>query len=423
MKLLKKLTFVAVSSVFAFSAIAETFTFTSSDGAEISIDIKDETIAELVEQNKDKIQEAIEENNITKEQFEEAEPEIKKAVEQFSSENSNSSFSFKDVSDTVNNTMNSMADYLFDTLSAGQVGQHQYAHAYIGQLIPGPHLGIGLFNLGLTTLNVSPLLNAIDSVSELMSDAQSQTGSESSSSESITDALKETSVGALLYKYQKIPLPTITADIRLGGIILPFDVGVTATVLNTDWFGSTISDAGFNLSYWSLGGDVRYALLKDLPLGFTVSATGGFYHTTLKMNLDSETLGGIGAGLDANINTVSVGAQASAKLLIFVPYVGARALFTFGDVDWGINIDWSKMLSSSSSSTDDAQAAATQALIAAFLPSGFSNTVSYGMFERIRPQIYGGFALDMGPIDLTFGASYTFVSNVLGAQTSLRVAF
>ena len=397
----------------ALPALAKTYFFTSSDGEQISIDIDDETVEALIEENHDAIQEAITENDVTaadwNEYKDDIETEVANVIEEMKS--SNITFDYTELKSTINNTMNAMAGNLMDTLSAGQVGMHQWAPAYIGQIIPGPHFGFGS-NTNLVTLDIKPIKSAIGDVMDMLSDVQSTTGSSSTGSSSFDDLTE------LLEQIDVLPLPTHTFDVRAGGFILPFDAGFTVTGIDTGWF-KDIDDGvdevlnTFAFNYFAIGGDVRYALVKDMPLGFTVAATGGYYFTHLALGVDKST--NIGANLEANVNTFTLGAQASAKLLIFVPYFGARALFTFGNVNWAIDPDWAALIKSGD--MDEKMTA----LVASMLPT-FGGTVSYGFFDHVRPQIYGGLALDMGPVDLTLGASYTFVSNVFGANLSLRFA-
>lgn len=56
------------------------------------------------------------------------------------------------------------------------------------------------------------------------------------------------------------------------------------------------------------------------------------------------------------------------------------------------------------------------------LPSRVSGGADSGFFEDIHPLVFGGVGLDAGPIDITFSASFDFLSQIGGGAFSLRVA-
>lgn len=102
------------------------------------------------------------------------------------------------------NGLNDFCDDLADVIPNSQTQQNVYAEAWIGKLFPGFHFGAGV-NAGVSALDVSTLKDAalalgVDDVKD------------------INDTLV---------------FPTITVDARLGGIILPFDIGVTAMSIDT----------------------------------------------------------------------------------------------------------------------------------------------------------------------------------------------
>ncbi len=109
-----------------------------------------------------------------------------------------------------------------------------WSDAYIGQL---PHFGLGA-TIGAATIPYSVVNKTIN---DLNGTVPSNLGFLSS-------------VG--------VPLPAYSIDLRIGGFILPFDIG-----LKFGYLPSNVFSGSFSADYLLWGGDVRYMLLKDH--GFT----------------------------------------------------------------------------------------------------------------------------------------------------------
>jgi len=107
-----------------------------------------------------------------------------------------------------------------------------WADAYIGQF---PHLGIGL-TVGAATIPYSAISSAI----------QTFGGSLPS--------------GLSFLQTLGVPVPSYTIDARIGGFILPFDIGFRLGYVPPNVFSSY---NGTSIDYLLVGGDVRYALVKD----------------------------------------------------------------------------------------------------------------------------------------------------------------
>ena len=86
-------------------------------------------------------------------------------------------------------------------------------------------------------------------------------------------------------------------------------------------------------------------------------------------------------------------------------------MFTNSKVDWYVkNINWLTIL-------DDPSNIMNQAIKSGLLPTHINGGADGFKF---RPVVQGGFAFDFAVIDLTFSASYDFVSSVFGGAFSLR---
>ena len=286
---------------------------------------------------------------------------------------------------TVLNGLSGFCDVLADSIPNAQLQQNVWAPAWIGNFL---HFGFGI-NVGVADLDISVLKEAAISLGiDEVSDVQDN-----------------------LY------FPTVTADIRIGGVFLPFDVGFTFFSLDTSDLGSTIADAidPITFSLYAVGVDVRYALLKGRAFFKPrMSVIAGFYYTDGGVYVNSDDAK---ASLDFQSVTVTLGAQASVKFMCFVPFAGIRGLFTKTTVDWYVEADWAEIISEAGS---DYYAALGNAVDWGILPASFGGSNSSDF--KFHPQIYGGFGLDLLALDITFSGSYDLVSYIGSLAVSIRIA-
>jgi len=188
-----------------------------------------------------------------------------------------------------------------------------WADVYIGKLFPGkpPHLGVG-GSFGVTTIDSRAMLSLAKSLN-----------------------------GDIPYKYSKLPLPAYTIETRIGGFILPFDIGFKFGYLpKSEIFG-------INTNYLLIGGDIRYAVL-DKPVPPKISVGIGFNYLE----------GGIGAKIGPNqplkyggntivLNspnmeltwasyTLDLKAQISKTFSIVTPYFGLGLSYAWSEAGYSI---------------------------------------------------------------------------------------
>ncbi|MCA1754371.1 MAG: hypothetical protein LC641_06680, partial [Spirochaeta sp.] len=137
-----------------------------------------------------------------------------------------------------------------------------WSSAHIGQImgVP-PHFGLGL-TMGATTLPYSALGSAVDDLG--------------------ADDLDDIPFAEFL----GLPLPGYTVDARIGGFILPFDVGLKIGGIPA---GTSVPVPGLgsvDMDYLLLGGDVRYRVVEENALLPTVSAGVGFNYLRGKIGVD-----------------------------------------------------------------------------------------------------------------------------------------
>ncbi len=141
--------------------------------------------------------------------------------------------------DQLQNTFQGFADAIAPVLPFNSTIGLNWSDAYIGSLFAlPPHLGAGV-TLGFTTIPYE----AMKPVLELFGPI------------SLPDKLK-------FIEKIGIPLPAYTAEARIGGLLLPFDIGVKVGVVPKALVNK-LTNGGFEADYILAGADIRYALVKE----------------------------------------------------------------------------------------------------------------------------------------------------------------
>ena len=278
------------------------------------------------------------------------------------------SFSFADISNIINDSaslskinggLDDFASELGFAVPQAAVQQNVYADAFIGKVFPAvpPHFAVG-FNTGFTHLNTSGLAKAADS-------------------------LEIDGVNDDLY------FPVLNADIRIGGLFLPFDVGFSFMTLDVSSLNTM--DADFTAEFTTFAVDARYALLEDGIVTPGISVGVGF-------SMNSGTFGASNkyaeVTVDYNVKTLYTQLQISKALNIpvvsigFTPFLGLRALVSDYSNDWSWNVENDSISEKSLKS----------------LGVTTSGTASSDGFGGFQPQVYGGVGFNFMLIQLTASA-------------------
>ena len=199
-----------------------------------------------------------------------------------------------------------------------------WSNAHIGRLFPAapPHFGVGVSG-GFSMMDLGTFAGLLDMVAPVVSKDLAALGG--------------------------FAMPALMLEGRLGGLFLPFDLGVKIGFLPT-------APGPFDrLDYFVVGGDLRYAVLKGNAVLPTVSVgvginrlsggaerglSGGmeFVHladgTEHTIAVSDPTL-----GIDWETTTVDFKAQVSKSLLVVTPYLGFGASRGQSKVAYGLNAD------------------------------------------------------------------------------------
>jgi hypothetical protein len=291
-----------------------------------------------------------------------------------------------------------------------------WSSAYIGQF---PHFGVGL-TLGATTIPYASI-------------------------DSIVTNLGITLPSELSFVTQYgFPIPAYTADVRLGGFLLPFDVGVKVGYIPPD----ALQQAGLPITadYLLVGADVRFGLLKDEGFVPALSIGAGYNYMKGKIGVPGLLGSGISIASFENPSDHSLHAlsltdptldlawdtsviegkvQLSKRLLILTPYVGAAVSYSLGSHAGGgvsstLLYDGNPITQAEIDQINAAYAAQSQT------PPSLSAAgiqVQKDVDPSLAYRVYGGVSLDLLFIYLDLGAAYNISSGSLGGSVNLRLAF
>ena len=302
--------------------------------------------------------------------------------------------------DGINEGLDEFSDTLLRAAPQAAVSQNLWADAYIGKFFPAlpPHFGFGV-TAGGSKVDMRGLKKAADSL-------------ENSFKNVCTSLATGNSV-----EFGDIPerliLPVLSLDARIGGLILPFDVGfclmMTSPSLFTIDFEDPDSilgmDGGINLgtlgfdgtvSYYTMGFDVRYAVLKGGLILPKISLGGGYIYTRGEFAVNASH-----ADSEANINmafsthVLYLQAQVSKSFLIFTLFGGGRALLanTTTSYAWDVTTKYT-MTAAGTPIADfiikDGSAASKES-------NNKNEFYKEGKFDlnAVQPQVYLGMSLNL----------------------------
>jgi hypothetical protein len=268
-----------------------------------------------------------------------------------------------------------------------------WADSYIGQLIGvPPHFGIGI-SLGFTPLNTDSLGDIFDAFN---SDFDDNFGS-------------------------SLPLPAAAVEARFGGVGIPFDVGIKILPL------PPIGANGTTFQYTMVGGDFRYAVLKDRGILPGVSVGVGLTYTAGEINHELSGLTSLNYGIDSitfgtanpDLNfywkntTLDFKAQVSKKFFIVTPYAGLGASYGWSTV--GYEVDGNVTVSN----INNINAALKNAGLETIDASG-GKFGSESKFDGFAFRAFGGASLNLAVFRIDLAGLYDLVNQNWGANLGLR---
>lgn len=283
--------------------------------------------------------------------------------------------------------------------------QNVYADSFIGKLFPAIpfHLAFGV-NTGFAQLDTSGLKDATETFSQ---------------------GISNTGLSGIDFSVpSSFLLPVITLDVRLGGIIFPFDIGITAMLTNKDAINIDTADENsylendspLNLSYkgfsgcyefFTVGFDFRYAILEENLIFPGISIGAGYYLSKGAFEVSASK-----SGVEADVSTayltqlLYLQTQISKNFLIVTPFAGLRAVVSSTENSWAWKLSGSTTISGTSYSYQDSDSGSLSRLFKDFYMS---------------PQIYLGAGLNLFILQTTLSATYDLRDYLWAAALNLRI--
>jgi hypothetical protein len=189
-----------------------------------------------------------------------------------------------------------------------------WSDAYIGKLIPSapPHFGVG-GSFGFTTIDMDE-----------------------------ADGLAKALGFSIPFDTEKLILPAYTGEARLGGLFLPFDIGIKAGVLPpVGLWGSDVK-----MNYTMFGVDIRYALIEDgiilpaISLGAGFTYLGGGLEASVGdskiyyINGNPITIDKPDVNLFWSTKALDFKVQVSKSFFIITPYLGLGASYAWSEAGY-----------------------------------------------------------------------------------------
>ena len=309
----------------------------------------------------------------------------------------------------IDKAFESFTDKMTEVLPETTTQLGVWSDAYIGKLFPSapPHFGVGVTVAG-TFINTEEFSSTVETIVNEIN------GKAPGASQDFNFSIPNT-----------IPLPAYSINARIGGIILPFDVGVYGSYLKVN--SLKFEDFTGAITYYSFGGDIRYAVVKGSTLLPKISVGAGYIYTHMALGAEGSSTytsdlsahglsstSSVTANADMNTNfdlhTLFAQVQVSKKFFILTPYAGIRAYVTSSKSHYDYTY----------SSTYEAGA------LSGDVPNGSggdehdynSDGFAWG---KIQPQLYGGLGLNIFFFDCTLGGCWNPRNNLWSVNVSARL--
>ena len=287
-----------------------------------------------------------------------------------------------------------------------------WSDAYIGQLLGfPPHFGAGVV-AGFTTMDFTPVTGLLEAFNISLPFGSND-----------------------ILKNMGMPLPGYAAEGRIGGFILPFDIGIKAGYLPENMIADIIDEFNFSLKYMLFGADFRYSLInkKVLPLrisaGFGVNYLEGglgaalpagstFTFSDPENNNYTVNSSDINAGLEWRAISAELKAQISFPMTFLTPYAGAGVIYAWSQTGYRLKSDITVTDSGGSPvSLEDAENILKEYGITGVSDKGFETIKSSHSFGA---RVFAGASVNLWFIRIDVTAMYEFLSGNLGGTFGLR---
>ncbi len=302
----------------------------------------------------------------------------------------------------VNSAFSGMLEKLSPIVEENTSTMAISADAYIGKIFPSlpPHFSAGL-SASATFVDASFISDGINVMLKEIKDSMDHIG------------------GSVEFDFsipQKLPIPTFSAKARLGGLFLPFDIGLFALASGEGTFKFSMTGLDFSIDYACFGAELRYALMQgnlllpqvSLGMGYVFQKQGVHFNAQKPVSSPGNT-GSLSTGvsLSLNTNTFYATAQVSKRLAFLTPFAGGRAIFTQNERSY----DWHYTTTLNGANVPDASDS-----------SSGSDSTPFDL-RNTGAQLFGGFSLTLGVFETTFAVQWNAISGKFSGALTAGVRF
>ncbi len=321
----------------------------------------------------------------------------------------------------IESAFGGFAEGVSDALPLNAAVGLNWSNAHIGRL---PRFGVG-FTAGVTTIPFSAVEGAFVELGIPLGELEE---------------LREIGV----------PFPAYTVEARLGGLILPFDVGVKFGYFG-DEFRENITGAlpdNIDLEYMLAGFDVRYSLIRESFLLPGISVGAGYNYLRGSITADgllgrtelAEFQGPFSdshylalsdpkVAFDWSSSVIDLKAQASKNVLYFLtPYIGFGASRGLSTAGGGLRaeLEYSDDGTTYAAITEEQWNDLKAAYEAQDKDFPFEKDAGFGFSSAVDGwgfRVYGGMSLNLFILKLDVTGMYDFVGENFGATVGARIQF
>jgi len=320
---------------------------------------------------------------------------------------SQSTFKIDDLQENADKFIDSLAKSLPFNSTIGL----NWSDAYIGKM--PPHFGIGI-STGFTTMD-------FDSLSGLISQFDKNMNFSNASN----------------FKKYGLPIPSYTAEARIGGIIIPFDFGIKFGYISTGAFESLLenssSELPFGLKNMLIGADVRFSPLDKkvfpikLSVGLGFNYINGEITATLPNTLSysftnsgdtytiSQTAGEL--GIKWSTSVLELKTQVSFPFKFITPYAGVGISYAFSQAGYSVNSKLSVKRNGTDVSIKDVEEILKNLGLTGVSETGFETIKKNPSFNS---RAFGGFSLNLAFFRLDLTGMYNFRGGDFGITLGSR---
>lgn len=219
------------------------------------------------------------------------------------------------------------------------------------------------------------------------------------------------------------PIPGYTAEARLGGFILPFDIGFKIGYLPV-----TTAQKIEKLDYLLAGSDLRYAVVKENVILPAISVGVGLNYLSGELGIKAGddrtiafgssgeyiTMGAPTLNLNWSTTVLDFKAQISKSFLIITPYLGVGASNGWSKAGYNVN----SKITSSSGDIEDAREAFNELGIYDLDKNGFS---AESKFTGWSYRVFGGMSINLALFRIDLTGLYNFADKNYGVSLGTRL--